>query len=140
MRTAAAATTTAATIVTATTAATPATPITTAATTTPTTVAATVMASHTRGTITVQATIATTITGADVVDDDNPFLVPLSFHLCESSPANQPDADTTSEGSAAHPKSCKNAQDVRAFFQQENQQSYCKFCEYVFFFLRYPLF
>jgi len=96
-----------------------------AGTTTP---AATVMATPTR------------ITGADFVDDDNPFLVPSSICSHESSPANRPDADTTSDGSVVHPKSRKDAQDVRAFFRQENQRQYCKFCEYVFYLSMIPAF
>jgi hypothetical protein len=101
----------------------------------PARVATTITATPTRGTVTIQAAAATAITPyTNLVDDNNPFLVTSSIHLSEGSPANQLDIDnTSSEVSMVHQKSCKDAQDVKAFFQQENEQWYCKLCMYMFY-------
>jgi len=107
-----------------------------AAATPPATTAATIFASPTRGTVTMQAAMAITITGTSLVEDsDDPFLMPSPIHLYESSPANQPDVNNTSEASAEHRRDSKAGQDVATFFQQENTRWYCKFCEYVLLFV-----
>jgi hypothetical protein len=59
--------------------------------------------------------------------------MPSSTCLSESSPIRQHDVDNMSpEASAVRQKGRKDAQDVKAFFQLENERWYCKFCEYVF--------
>jgi hypothetical protein len=97
----------------------------------------TITATPTREAVTIQAAATTAITPyTNLVDDNNPFLVTSSIHLSEGLPANQLDVDVdnmSSEVSMVHQKSCKDAQDVKVFFQHENEQWYCKFCEYVFY-------
>src|SRR6267142_378262 len=94
--------------------------------------------------------------GAIPVDDDNPFLVaslygqlvePISraewpsqasqledqlrtLSIC--SPASRRANHMSPEVSPVRQKGRKDAQDVRAFFQQVNERWNCKFCEYVF--------
>jgi hypothetical protein len=99
------------------------------------------------------ATTATITTDTSPVEDDNPFLMSslynelvhaeqpshasqledqlrtLSIHSPESSSASQSDADNTSAVGTAHQKGRKEAQDVKAFFREENERWYCKFCE-----------
>jgi len=99
-------------------------------------------------------TTATAITaGTCPPNDDNPFLLSLPYdHLMhaeqpsqlegqlrtlsirspESLPVDQSDANNTSEASAVCQRRRNDAQDVKAFFREENGRRYCKFCEYVF--------
>jgi len=44
---------------------------------------------------------------------------------------DQAGSDNTSEASVRQ-RHCNDAQDVKEFFKDENGQSYCKFCKYVF--------
>jgi len=90
------------------------------------------------------------VTGT-TASDDNPFLgtIPhdqyveqllegqlciLTIHLPESSPISQSD-DNISEASAIHQKGQKEAKDVKAFFCEEKNQWYCKFCKWVLIYL-----
>ena len=109
-------------------------PTTLAAATPATTAAITTFVTPTRGTITMQAAMAITITGFNPIDNDDPFLVPLSIHPYERSPANQPNVNNISEGSTVPQKNSKDAaEDVKTFFRHENERWYCKFCKYVFY-------
>jgi hypothetical protein len=55
-------------------------------------------------------------------DDDNPFLVssPTARQLHKRLSDNQSDATSTSEASAICPAQQNDAQDVKAFFREEN--------------------
>lgn len=51
----------------------------------------------------------------------------------QSSSISQSDTDTTSDASAGCQPRRKEAQDVKAFFREQNKRWYCKFCEWVFY-------